>query len=89
MIPLSVSRPKSGFRTRTHQLKEKPGLWEEESSNTMARIQEVIAPDLFPKRLSQLIQGTVHLRKGNPNNLRTFDKGSEFTVTLGYSVCNP
>ena len=32
-----------------------------------------------------MIQGDVHLKKGNPNISRTFDNRSELTVTLGYS----
>lgn len=43
--------PEPGFRIRIHRLKEKPGLQEEKLNNTVASIQGMILPSLFPRDL--------------------------------------
>ena len=74
MIPLSVSKPESGFRIRDHWLKEMLGFQEKAPSDIVASIKKWF-PSIFPQRPKQLIQGTELSRKGNPNLLRTFARG--------------
>ena len=74
MIPLSVSKPESGFRIRNHWLKETLDFQEKAPSDIVASIKKWF-PSTFPQRPKQLIQGTELSRKGNPNLLRTFTRG--------------
>ena len=74
MIPLSVSKPESGFRIRNHWLKETLDFQEKAPSDIVASIKKWF-PSTFPQRPKQLIQGTELSRKGNPNLIRTFARG--------------